>query len=63
MTTKFNLWIVLWVVVFVACLFSPKIVQGDLLVNPGFEDGLNGWTAMGNAAIRPGDPPPFEGLA
>ena len=33
---------------------------GNLLTNPGFEDGLNGWIAFGNAYPESNNPPQFE---
>ena len=40
---------------------APLASAANLLVNPGFEAGLAGWTTSGNAAIRTADPPAFEG--
>ncbi|MGE0859787.1 MAG: hypothetical protein AB7I01_20810 [Gammaproteobacteria bacterium] len=39
----------------------PLAGAANLLANPGFEDGLNGWEASGGAALRSANPPPFEG--
>ena len=38
-------------------------VQANLLLNAGFESGLTDWNASGNAAIRDGNPDPYEGEA
>ena len=45
------------------CGASSAFAQ-NLLTNPGFEDGLNGWFAFGNAFAEASNPPeivPFEG--
>lgn len=42
-------------------LAAPLATAANLLVNPGFEDGLDGWSTTGNAAIRTANPPAFEG--
>lgn len=44
-----------------ASLTAPLAGAANLLVNPGFEDGLNGWEASGGAAQRSANPLPFEG--
>jgi hypothetical protein len=49
---------------FVAMLLAATMASaGNLLVNPGFEDGLNGWTAFGNvyAEVAGGQFVPYEG--
>lgn len=40
---------------------APLASAANLLVNPGFEAGLDGWSTSGNAAIRSANPPAFEG--
>lgn len=45
------------------CGASTAFAQ-NLLINPGFEDGLNGWNVFGNAFPETTNPPaiePFEG--
>lgn len=42
-----------------ACGASAALA-GNLLTNPGFEDGLNGWNAFGNAYPETNNPPQFE---
>lgn len=42
-----------------ACGASAALA-GNLLTNPGFEDGFNGWSAFGNAYREANNPPQFE---
>lgn len=42
-----------------ACGASAALGQ-NLLTNPGFEDGLNGWSVFGNAYAETNNPPQFE---
>ncbi|MBK7405141.1 MAG: hypothetical protein IPJ41_11035 [Phycisphaerales bacterium] len=39
---------------------ASTALAGNLLTNPGFEDGLNGWIAFGNAYPESSNPPQFE---
>jgi len=45
-------------VAFATVSFSAN---ANLLVNAGFEDNLNHWSAIGTAKIRTSDPAPYEG--
>ncbi len=42
-------------------LCAGPVAAANLLVNPGFEDGLNGWEISSTATIRTADPDAFEG--
>ena len=42
-------------------LLAPLANAANLLVNGSFENGLDGWTATGNAAIRTANPLAFDG--
>ena len=42
-------------------LAAPFAGAANLLANPGFEAGLIGWEASGDAALRSANPLPFEG--
>ena len=45
----------------IAACAAPLAHAANMLTNPGFEDGLNGWDTTGGAALRSADPAPFEG--
>lgn len=42
-------------------LLAPLANAANLLVNGSFENGLDGWTTTGNAAIRTANPLAFDG--
>ncbi len=47
-----------------ACSMAPGRAHANLFVNPGFESGLSGWIAFGNAFAEAANPPqfvPYEG--
>jgi hypothetical protein len=49
-------------------LAMPPVASANLLTNPGFEDGLNGWITFGNVYPETSNPPQFvphsgDGLA
>ncbi len=44
----------------VAVMAAAAAQAGNLLTNPGFEDGLNGWITFGNVFHETTNPPQFE---
>lgn len=38
--------------VVIAVLLTATLASANMLVNPGFEDGFNGWTPFGNAYVE-----------
>ncbi|PPD34471.1 MAG: hypothetical protein CTY19_04395 [Methylomonas sp.] len=53
-----KLWLV--VIAYSLVVFSANL-SANLLINPGFETGLDGWQSSGNAKIRVSNPLPHDG--
>jgi len=53
-----------WLVTFALAVFVATSAWANMLVNPGFEEGLAGWGYFGNVYVEANNPPrfvPYEG--